>query len=80
MGLLLGTAGINDAVSVSTTVATSLKESWMPKDSRGTRRRGEEAVPRKSPGSSSWQLESGIVYRPEETKPFWGLRGVGICE
>ena len=67
MGAVSGVAG---AVSRSATVETSLGELWMSKFSSGTRRRGEEVVPRISPGLSPRNPESGIFYRPEERKHF----------
>ena len=42
--------------------------SWRVRASKGTRRSGDDAVPRTSPGSRSWYPANGIDYRPEETK------------
>ena len=39
---------------------------------KGTRRSGDEAVPKTSPGSRSWYPVKGINCRPEETKCFEG--------
>ena len=36
--------------------------------SKGTRRSGDDAVPRTSPGSSFWYSAKGVECRPEETK------------
>ena len=47
---------------------TSARASWRDRTSRGTRRSGDEAVPRTSPGSRSWYPIKGINCRPEETK------------
>ena len=46
---------------------TSVGMLWSVKASKGTRRRGDEAVSRKSPGSKSWYAVKGINCRPEET-------------
>ena len=40
---------------------------WRVRASKGTRRSGDEAVPRKSPGSRSWYPVKGINCRPEAT-------------
>ena len=53
---------------LAATVKTSFRESWFAKDSKGTRRRGEEAVPRISSGLTSRHPESGMFCRPEERK------------
>ena len=37
-------SGVEGVVSVAATFKTSLRESWIFKDSKGTRRRDEEAV------------------------------------
>ena len=46
---------------------TSVGTLWRVKASKGTRRRGDEAVPRTSPGSKSWYPVKGINCWPEET-------------
>ena len=55
-------------VGGSARAETSARASWRDRTSRGTRRSGDEAVPRKSPGSRSWYPVNGINCRPEETK------------
>ena len=52
---------------------TPARASWRDRTSRGTRRSGDEAVPRTSPGSRSWYPVKGINCRPEETKRSKGL-------
>ena len=54
-------------------VGDSARASWRDRTSRGTRRSGDEAVPRTSPGSRSWYPVKGINCRPEETKRSKGL-------
>ena len=46
---------------------TSAGTLWGVRASKETRRSGDEAVPRTSPGSRSWYPVKGINYRPEET-------------
>ena len=47
---------------------TSVVTSWRVRASEGTRKSGDDAVPRTSPVSSSWYPAKGIDCRPEETK------------
>ena len=46
---------------------TSAGTLWGARASKGTRRSGDEAVPRTLPGSKSWYPVKGINCRPEET-------------
>ena len=46
---------------------TSAWTLWGVRASKRTRRSGDEAVPRTSPGSKPWYLVKGINCRPEET-------------
>ena len=55
-------------VGDSARAETAARASWRDRTSRGTRRNGDEAVPRISPGSRSWYTVRGINCRPEETK------------
>ena len=52
---------IGDCARAETVAGTS----WGVRASKGTRRSGDEAVPRTSPGSRSWYLVKGISCRPE---------------
>ena len=54
-------------VGDSVRAETSAGALWGVRASKGTRRSGDEAVPRMSPGSRSWYPVKGINYRPEET-------------
>ena len=54
-------------VGDSTRAETSVETLWRVRASKGTRRSGDEAVPRTSPGSRSWYPVKGINCRPEET-------------
>ena len=64
-----GCGGVGDSARAE----TSARASWRDRTSRGTRRSGDEAVPRTSPGSRSWYPVKGINCRPEETKRSKGL-------
>ena len=52
------------AVGDSARAETSAVTSWRVRASKGTRRSGDDAVPRTSPGSSSWYPVKGIDFRP----------------
>ena len=54
----------------SATRATSSLPSCGFRASKGTRRSGNQAFPKISPGSRSWYSVKGVVCRPEETKRF----------
>ena len=66
-------------VGDSARAETSVGSLWSVKASKGTRSRGDEAVPRTSPCSKSWYPVKGITYRPEETNRSEGseLSGAG---
>ena len=83
-----GSSGKSDAViregdacvvGDSARAETSVGMLWSVKASKGTRRRGEEAVSSTSPGSKSWYPVKGTNCRPEETNRSEGseLSGVG---
>ena len=59
-----GCGGLGD----SGRAETSTRASWRDRASKETRRIGDEAVPRISPGSGSWYPVKGINCRPEEAK------------
>ena len=59
-----GCGGVGDSARAE----TSARASWRDRASKETRRSGDEAVPRISPGSGSWYPVKGINCRPEETK------------
>ena len=59
-----GGGGVGDSARAE----TSARSSWRDTASKETRRSGDEAVPRISPGSRSWYPVKGINCRPEETK------------
>ena len=71
-----GDAGV---VGDSARAETSVGTSWRVSASKGTRRRGDEAVSRMSPGSKSWYPVKGNNCRPEETNRSEGskLPGAG---
>ena len=55
-------------VGDSARAETSAGTLWGVRTSKGTRRSGDEAMPRTSPGSRSWYpVNKGINCRPEET-------------
>ena len=54
---------VGDSVRAETSAGTL----WGVRVSKGTRRSGDEAVPKMSPGSRSWYPVKGISCRPEET-------------
>ena len=56
------------AVGDSARAETLAVRSWRVRAFKGPRRSGNDAVPRTSPGSSSWYPAKGIGFRPEETK------------
>ena len=62
-GVVCDAGFVGDSARAETSVGTL----WRVRASKGTRRRGDEAVPRMSPGSRSWCLVKGINCRPEET-------------
>lgn len=62
--LLEVVARVANAVSSLAMLVTSSEESWKSKASKGKQKRGEDAVPKISPGSNSRYPDSGIVYRP----------------
>ena len=62
-GTVCEAGGLGDLARAETSVGTS----WGVRASKGTRRRGDEAVPRTSPGSKSWCPVKGMNCRPEET-------------
>ena len=63
-----GTGCADGGVGDSATAETSARTSWRDRASKETRRSGDEAVPRISPGSRSWHPVKGTNCRPEETK------------
>ena len=68
-GVVCEAGGIGDSARTETSAGTS----WVVRASKGTRRRGDEAVPRTSPGSKSWCPVKGINCRPEETNRSGGV-------
>ena len=62
-GVVCDAGFVGDSARAETSVGTL----WRVRASKGTRRRGDEAVPKMSPGSRSWCLVKGINCRPEET-------------
>ena len=68
-GAVCEAGGIGDSARAETSAGTS----WGVKSSKGTRRSGDEAVPRTSPGSRSWCPVKGISCRPEETNRSGGV-------
>ena len=55
---------VGDSARTEALAATS----WRVRAFKGTQRSDDDAVPRTSPGSSSWYPAKGIDCQPEETK------------
>ena len=74
-GVVLCWKAVHDAgvVGDSARAETSARTSWRVRASKGTRRSGDDAVPRTSPGSSPWYPVKGIDCRSEDTKRFEGF-------
>ena len=68
-GAVCEAGGIGDSARAETSVGTS----WGVRASKGTRRRGDEAVPRTSLGSKSWCPVKGTSCRPQETNRSGGV-------
>ena len=73
--MLGGGTGCGDGgVGDSARAETSARTSWRDRASKETRRSGDEAVPRISPGSRSWYPVKGMNCRPEETNVPRGMK------
>jgi len=64
----LSVSPVMDALSGLAAVGVSFEEPWIAKESSGTRRKSEEAVPNIPSSLSSRHPDSGVFCRPEERK------------